>query len=89
MWWRERCLVQEVGIEGENGHVIGTSVGKDSSVRLRTQTCIIHPRSIEPFSPLGGQYLAWHIFVQQKGSWTSYHSYLTSSPHFPAHRHTF
>ena len=29
MWWRERCLVEVVGVEGENGHVIGTGIGED------------------------------------------------------------
>lgn len=86
--WRERCLIQIVGIKGDNSHLLGAGVGKDGNIRPRTQPRIIHSCGIEPLASQGGEYLAWHIFVQQKGSWTSYHSSLTSSPHFPAHRQT-
>jgi hypothetical protein len=48
MWRRECCLIQVVGVEGDNGHLIATSVGKDSCIRPRTQSRIIHPRSIDP-----------------------------------------
>ncbi len=61
MWRRERCLVQVVGVEGDNGHVVSTGIGEDGHIRLRTQSCLIHPRSIEPLSSQGGEYLEWLI----------------------------
>src|SRR6266487_1707779 len=87
MWWRERCLIQIVGVEGDDRHVISASVSKDGSIRLRTQAYIVYPSSRVSFSPQGSEYLTWHVFIQQKRSWTSYHAALTSSRHFPAHRH--
>src|SRR5260221_5453241 len=86
MWRRERRLIQVVGIEGENSHLTGTSVGKDSSVRLSTQPRIIDSSSIKSFSSQGGKGLARHVFVQQKHSWTSDHYSATSVPHFLAHQ---
>src|SRR5712664_814059 len=85
MWWREHHLIEIVGVEGDDRHLLGASIGKDNSIRLRTQSYIVHPSSRVSFSPQGSKYLTRHVFVQQKHSWTSYHP-LTSSRHFPAHR---
>ena len=40
--------VQVVSIEGDDGHAIGTSIGEDGCIRLRTQSHIIHLRGIVP-----------------------------------------